>query len=349
VTRILIGALLAIGVVAGPAGAVSRSEGQAAGRIAFVRSADVYVMNADGTAQRRLTRVYPRYDVDGFAWSPDATRIAFIRDGEELAQTGSNASPGHVFVVAVAGGRLRRMTHGRKFDLGSLGWSGDGSQLAYTRRHPGPESAPRVFVTTVADQAERGLAPKLVVLSADWSPDGRLLAAATYFEPGGVVTIRVSDGEVRRITMDQGDASPQWSPDGRMLLFVRTYCGSAGCGTEIRTTGLLRSSGRRLARGSDDAEPKAPSWSPDGTHVVFVRGDDIWLMNADGSGKRRLTAGPALDSEPAWSADGAEVAFTRFVSRGENYSIYAVGADGRGLRRLTKGPYDGSPAWSPTG
>ena len=67
-------------------------------------------------------------------------------------------------------------------------------------------------------------------------------------------------------------------------------------------------------------------------------------MNADGSGLRKLTRGPAYDGNPAWSPDGRKIAFGR---AGE---IYVMNADGSGQRNLTRNPArDFAPAWSPDG
>jgi Tol biopolymer transport system component len=92
-----------------------------------------------------------------------------------------------------------------------------------------------------------------------------------------------------------------------------------------------------------------PSWSPDGTQIAyrFDRGDEseIWVMNADGTGQRRLTAGLS----PAWSPDGSFIAYS---SPGHDPNpplsgISIMNADGSGQHRV---PYtDGGeyPSWSP--
>ena len=79
-----------------------------------------------------------------------------------------------------------------------------------------------------------------------------------------------------------------------------------------------------------------PAWSPDGRKMAFVSRGAIYAMSADGSGQRRLARGSA----PAWSPNGQRIAFLR------GGAIYAMKADGSGLRRLVSG---GDPAWSPDG
>lgn len=101
---------------------------------------------------------------------------------------------------------------------------------------------------------------------------------------------------------------------------------------------LIRTRTRR-----DDQQDRAPVWSPNGRKIAFWRetthrhGDEIWIVNADGTGERRLAQGVT----PSWAPDGQHLVF-----QGRD-GLYVIGANGRGLRRLTHG--GGAPDWSPDG
>lgn len=87
------------------------------------------------------------------------------------------------------------------------------------------------------------------------------------------------------------------------------------------------------------------------SHIDHAQGE-IYVMNADGSGVRRLTDNQVPDADPAWSPDGSKIAFTRGPADPSSwaYDLYIMNADGSGIIRLTYDEqYNVDPAWSPDG
>jgi Tol biopolymer transport system component len=78
--------------------------------------------------------------------------------------------------------------------------------------------------------------------------------------------------------------------------------------------------------------------------IAFDNFDDVWTIDADGTGLTRLTHSPGPDFDPSWSPDGTRIAF-RSERSGEP-EIWVMNADGTEQRRLAAGL---SPAWSPDG
>jgi Tol biopolymer transport system component len=75
---------------------------------------------------------------------------------------------------------------------------------------------------------------------------------------------------------------------------------------------------------------------------------DIYVVNADGTGRTRLTDDPAEEFAPAWSPDGTKIAFSRFT--GSRFQIFVMNADGTNARQLTFADAAATgAAWSPDG
>src|SRR6266536_3534413 len=79
--------------------------------------------------------------------------------------------------------------------------------------------------------------------------------------------------------------------------------------------------------------------------------EDVYAVNADGSGLRRLTNDPGADFDPSWSPDGRRIAYRHEGRGGDSTAeIYVMNANGSQQRNLTRRPgQDHSPAWSPDG
>jgi Tol biopolymer transport system component len=74
-----------------------------------------------------------------------------------------------------------------------------------------------------------------------------------------------------------------------------------------------------------------PVFSPDGTKIAWNRSSDIWIMNANGTGKKRLVVG---GEDPAFSPDGTKIAFRYEAGQ----DIWTINPDGSGLANVTNTP-----------
>jgi dipeptidyl aminopeptidase/acylaminoacyl peptidase len=145
----------------------------------------------------------------------------------------------------------------------------------------------------------------------------------------------------------------RWSPDGQKIAFASWGAGRA---SDVHVMNRDGSGQQKLT--SDPGFENQPIWSPDGRLIAYSRSvpgtyahgrgvPEVAVMNADGSGQRRLTG--AGGGELAWSPRGNRIAF---VSQGDSNSaeIYVIDANGSGLRRLTRNAVrDSYPVWSPDG
>jgi tricorn protease-like protein len=101
--------------------------------------------------------------------------------------------------------------------------------------------------------------------------------------------------------------------------------------------GLFAARGGHLNQLTEDASDREPAFSPDGRTIAFARSGDLYSVRPDGSGQRRLTSGPDVDSAPVVSPSGKVVVFERRSSAGAAADLYTVGATGGRLHPVTSG------------
>jgi TolB protein len=295
---------------------------------------DVWVMNADGSAARNLTRgLGGSY---GPKWSPDGRCIAFECRREPGAPR---------ICVMNADGSDQRVVSPEPGTRPA--WTPDGLSLLYNSVRGHFSFIIRLDLATKTETILT--APGAFCYDAAPSPDGKWILHTRRGQ--GLLQLFVMDaqgGNVRQLTKLHGRSARVgvWSPDGARISFNSEGDSENGIFT-------MRADGTEVAlltEGFKDAEE--PSWPGDGGRIYFdsrrTGNRDIYSMEAPRATGRRLTYDVGEDISPALSPLGNEVAFSSNREGGFNLLVQNL-ATGR-AENLTHSPADNrDPAWLPDG
>jgi Tol biopolymer transport system component len=153
-----------------------------------------------------------------------------------------------------------------------------------------------------------------------WSPDGSKIVYAAY-PPGNLyvdtasVWVMSADGS-QQIQLSEGYGfSPAWSPDGKQIVYVSVnftaplHTPVVVSGTPLRAEVVVMNADGSGGRRLTDTKgfPVAPSWTPTGD-VLFLRDGDLYSIKPDGTGEVRLTTDWTI-GEYALSPDGRTLAY----------------------------------------
>jgi len=328
-SRVLLSALSALCAAALLASPATATFSGPTGRISFARAVpatngiEIFTAKPDGSAVTQLTVSGQDRNSIFTDWSPDGQRIAFDSD-----RTGTNEV--QIWLMDWNGANQTQLTTGPGFH-GDPAWSPDGKRLA---------------------------------LESDWND---------YPALQGIWTIPADAGPVgqadatRVTTLPAGfdfDSEPQYSPDGSQIVFTRfRRCKVRGHGHLagfphgcLSATFVVRTDGTGLRQLTPwGLNTSAPDWAPDGRKITFDRCDsakvgckgDIWTMNPDGSGRRRLTNFPPATNvshnfdnfrfdfanNPVFAPSGAKILFTHWVPFGGT-ELLTMAPDGTGQTAL---------------
>jgi Tol biopolymer transport system component len=219
-------------------------------------------------------------------WSPDHTRIAFIRQtapiGRPLGWPNRDAA---LWVMNADGSGAHRVSRGVTLaGWGGPTWSPDGSKIAFVGRSPDAEAVD-IYVTGVNGGGPTDLTKGGDDASSDyprWSPDGTQIVFRHLIPNGWPATWTMSPNGSGQKSRFRGGSMYAWSPDASKIAWVF----SRGTHDEIEISSPDGKNVVEITKGSTYEEP---SWSPDGMQLVLVRANQITIVNADGTGIKQLT------------------------------------------------------------
>jgi Tol biopolymer transport system component/DNA-binding winged helix-turn-helix (wHTH) protein len=152
--------------------------------------------------------------------------------------------------------------------------------------------------------------PDIPVYRAAISPDARLLA---YTDPRGLFLREVAREDSHQLWLPQGlnPSVVSWFPDGSHLLVGGTQ--ADGEKPNLWNVSILGGTSRMISDETDSGVV-----SPDGKQIAALRGNgklnssELWLMNSDGSGPRKLLDISGYSNALTWSPSGTRLAYMKF-------------------------------------
>jgi len=186
---------------------------------------------------------------------------------------------------------------------------------------------------------------------------GQIVFHSSRNESDGLYIMRDDGADVTRLSPpDVFEDYPVWSPDGSKLACLSHRSGQM----ELYVMNADGSDAHPVTSGQITylIEGEWIAWSSDSAHLVFTGTaaggeDEIFVVNADGTGRQQITDMEGYDWHPSWQPGGDRIVFCHENGNveGEMFDIWSVGSDGSGPVNLTSTPDDAErdPVWSPDG
>jgi Tol biopolymer transport system component len=305
--------LMAIAECGGGSGSLPSApppSGENFGKILFSSNRDgnyeIYVMDADGSNQKRLTN-NPANDSEP-AWSSDRKKIVFVSD------RGGTEGKYKIYVMNADGTDQKLLPTSSIQNEGISGqelgpvWSSDGKYIAFaSNRQDLDNTHYQLYVMSAEGSANptsiTSIEEDVSGCYPSWSPDGKIVYASGKGEAGFHLFIAtpISGGGYSKSQLTEYlSAHPAWSPDGSKIAFHDC----SGPGTSISVIDLKTNTKTKLYNMSSPYDCLEPIWSPDGTKIAFscnISGTmQIYVMGLDGNNVTCLTEEGTINMGSSW-------------------------------------------------
>lgn len=192
--------------------------------------------------------------------------------------------------------------------------------------------------------------------SEDWFPESSDVLFTSNRSSNSEIYIKTAEDTawINLSNHESGDNWPMWSPDGQKILFQSRRSGNLDIW-------IMNNDGsNQVQLTNNPAHDYLASFTPDGEKISFtswrseLEGENqtphLYIMNADGSGQKRLIESPLNTSAgAAWHPGGEKFLITRKTDN-PGADIYEVSKEGAVLRRITNDTlYSSSGTYSPSG
>ncbi|HRK89289.1 MAG TPA: hypothetical protein PK152_09155, partial [Anaerolineales bacterium] len=262
-----------------------------------------------------------KQNVADFIVSPQNDRSAYIIQNDSVSS--------EIWLVDLKTFDRKKLSECADAICSGMVWSPDGSRIVY--EHLSLDSNGSGLPTLWWVDAATGVAQPVFQDSQipggnpRWSPDGDWLSYAT---PEGIRLYQLENGETRVIANILG-AAAMWSPNGKTILLRDVVIRHDQFVTQLFLYDLAAETLVNINPG-EGFENTLAAWSPDGNLIAVVRrdlsvtrGDQIWLMNADGSNARVMTNdADALHGSLNWSPDGKHLLYELYALEAFPFTSY---------------------------
>ncbi|MFN8412929.1 MAG: hypothetical protein U0Z26_11120 [Anaerolineales bacterium] len=255
----------------------------------------------------------PPSSVVDYALSSDESKVVYI------SQTGDADS--ELWLLDLASGENTKLLTCDNAICSQPVWSPDGSRVIFEHISLDVSNATGLATLWWIDMRNNQAKPlfqedQLPGANPRWSPDGKWLSYATA---DNVRLYNLESGESHVVKSILG-ASAAWSPDGKSVLYRDVVIEKNQFVTQLFVYDL---DSKKSTNINPDLgfENILAAWSPDGKSIAVVRrdlsvqrGDQIWLMNADGSNAHAITDTPnVLHGSLNWSDDGKSILYDLYL------------------------------------